>query len=149
MTNIRGATTKKPQMMKPGNVRVDAAWRPQLTLRQSLTGLSTSVNSMYFNFKLIFMWLKNYRPNWSSYNFKGIKSNCKSECGKVIRSGQKVKVHGRINKLEVCEVFFEPNHGFKIQGNNLADAYVIEVVKDTSLIDIFLGNIRFLFFSIT
>lgn len=95
------------------------------------------------------MWIKSYRPNWTSYNWKGIKSNCKSDCGKTIRSGQMVKVHGRINKLEVCEVLFEPNHGFSIQGNNLADAYVIQVVKQTNIIDFVLGNIRFFIFSIT
>lgn len=94
------------------------------------------------------MWLKNYRPDWTSYNFKGIKSNCKSDCGKTIRSGQKVKVHGRISGLEVCEVFFEPNHGFKIQGNNLADAYVVGVVEDVGFIDGVFGCLRFFFFSI-
>jgi hypothetical protein len=94
------------------------------------------------------MWQKSYRPDWTSANFIGIKSNYKSDCGKNIRSGQMVKVHGRINKLEICEVFFEPNHGFKIQGNNLTDAYVIEVVKEPTLIRVILGNLRFFFFSI-
>lgn len=94
------------------------------------------------------MWQKSYRPDWTSVNFIGIKSNCKSDCGKIIRSGQLVKVHGMINALATCEVFFEPNHGFNIQGNNLSDAHVVEVVKDPTLIRIIWGNLRFLFFSI-
>jgi hypothetical protein len=68
-------------------------------------------------------------------NFKGIKSTVKSECGRTIVSGQKVICHGRINPPEVCEVFFEPNHGFRIQGNNLADAYVTKIVSNPTLIE--------------
>ena len=77
-------------------------------------------------------------------NFKGIKSTVKANDGKIIRSGQIVISHGRIAAVEKVEVFFEPNHGFKIQGNNLVDAYVMEVVRDVSMLDAIIGNIKLL-----
>lgn len=94
------------------------------------------------------MWESSYKPGWTSVNFKGIKSNYKDKFGNVIRSGQKVRVHGRINQLETCEVFFEPNHGFKVQGNNLADAIIVEVVENVPWYVSLIGNLKFLFFSL-
>jgi hypothetical protein len=81
-------------------------------------------------------------------NFKGIRANEKTQKGETIYSGQIVKVHGRINAVENQEVYFEPNHGFKVQGNNFADAYMIEVVKDISWMDKLLGTISFALYSI-
>lgn len=93
-------------------------------------------------------WETGYRDNYLDFKFKGIKSNVKAEDGKIIRSGQKVKMHGRFSSARIEEVIFEPNHGFKISGENLADAYVLEVVKQVSIWDRIIGNIKFFFFSL-
>lgn len=94
------------------------------------------------------MWESSYKPGWASVNFKGIKSNYKDKFGNIIRSGQKVDVHGRINPLETCEVLFEPNHGFRVQGNSLADVTIIKVVEDVPWYVSLIGNLKFLFFSL-
>lgn len=80
--------------------------------------------------------------------FKYIRSTEKDITGKAIYSGQMVSVHGRINKRQTVEVRFEPNHGFRIQGNNLVDAYDIEVEKDISHINKITGAIKFSLFTI-
>lgn len=80
--------------------------------------------------------------------FKGIKSTEKSECGRSIRSGQLVEVYGRASPLGQYEVEFEPNHGFKINGNNLTDSFVTRVIKQPSLADTLRGNIDFLIYSL-
>ncbi len=79
-------------------------------------------------------------------NFKYIRSAQKDTTGKTIFSGQKVSVHGRINKRETVEVLFHPDYGFRIQGNNFADAYDIKIEKDISFINKLCGAFRFFFF---
>lgn len=81
-------------------------------------------------------------------NFKGIRADSKTEKGEQLFSGQIVKVRGKINPLQEKEVFFEPNYGFRVQGNNLSDAYIIEVVKDVSFVDKFFGTLTFFIYSI-
>jgi hypothetical protein len=81
-------------------------------------------------------------------NFKGIKSTFKSSDGKTIYSGQIVKSHGVIRKLSQSEVLFKPDFGFKIEGNNLADAYVTEIVKNITFFTKILGSIKLLIYNI-
>lgn len=82
-------------------------------------------------------------------NFKYIRSNTKDSNGKIIYSGQKVNCHGRINQRELVEVFYEPNFGFRVQGNNFADAYGIEIVKDINLFQKIKGSILFFIYNLT
>jgi len=78
-------------------------------------------------------------------NFKGIKSTQFAEDGQRIVSGQKVMCYGRINPLELVEVTFCTDHGFRIQGNNLADAYITKVINQPSLYERIKGNIKLLY----
>jgi len=79
--------------------------------------------------------------------FKGIKSSEKSKCGKIIVSGQIVKVRSRYGTMTTeQEVFFMSNHGFEICGNNLADADVIEVISSPNFFKRIYGVLSFAFF---
>jgi hypothetical protein len=82
-------------------------------------------------------------------NFKYIRSTQKDITGKTIYSGQHVSVHGRINKRDIVEVYFEPDYGFRIQGNNFADTYNIKIERDITLINKLKGIVMFALFSIT
>lgn len=79
--------------------------------------------------------------------FKYIRSTKKDIAGKTIFSGQKVLAHGRINKEELVDVYFEPDFGFRIQGNNFADVYDILIVKDISILNKINGSLRFALFN--
>lgn len=81
--------------------------------------------------------------------FKYIRSGEKDITGKTIYSGQIVSVHGRINQRQKVRVLFEPSFGFRIQGNNFADAYDIKIETDISLINKISGAIKFAIFNIT
>lgn len=81
--------------------------------------------------------------------FKYIRSNQKDIKGKTIYSGQKVNVNGRINPRQLQEVYFEPNFGFRVQGNNFADAYDIQIVSDINILQKIYGALRFAFFNLT
>lgn len=83
------------------------------------------------------------------HNFKGIRSTQKSESGQTIMSGQKVIVttHLNRNKRE-SEVLFGPDYGFEIEGNNLADAWVREIISQPKTIDRIKGNLQFFYFNI-
>jgi len=80
--------------------------------------------------------------------FKGIRASYNNEIGEPIISGQIVEVYGRLAPRETHEIYFEPNHGFRVQGNNLSDAIITKVVKDVRLKDRIIGNLQFLKFSI-
>lgn len=82
-------------------------------------------------------------------NIKYVRSNQKDVKGKTIYSGQLVNVHGRINPRETQEVLYEPNFGFKVQGNNFADAYDIHIVKDINLFQKIHGSLVLFVFNIT
>lgn len=82
-------------------------------------------------------------------NIKYVRSNKMDVNGKTIYSGQKVGVHGRINKRDVVEVLFEPNYGFRIQGNNFADAYDIQVIEDINIFQKFAGALVLFVFNLT
>lgn len=82
-------------------------------------------------------------------NFKYIRSTQKDIKGNTIFSGQKVAVHGRMNKRDIVEVYFEPDYGFRIQGNNFADAYDIIIINDITLLNKIQGAFRFCWFIIT
>lgn len=81
-------------------------------------------------------------------HFKFIRSNEKDVNGKTIYSGQIVSVYGRINPKEIVEVLFEPSFGFRIQGNNFADAYDVTVIKDITLLQKITGSIRYIVFNL-
>lgn len=93
-------------------------------------------------------WVKGPNPDAWKYNFKGIRSNAKADDGTVIRSGQRVLYHGRIDGPQVVEVMFEPNYGFKINGNNLADAYVTEVISQPNALVALWGILRHTWFNL-
>lgn len=82
-------------------------------------------------------------------NIKYVRSDKKDIKGKTIYSGQRVNVHGRINQRETVEVLYEPNFGFRIQGNNFADAYDIQIVKDINIIQKVSGAIVLFIFNVT
>ena len=81
-------------------------------------------------------------------NIKYIRSGQKDISGKIIYSGQKVYVHGRINPRELVEVYFEPDYGFRIQGNNFADAYDIKIEKDIKWYHKIMGIFSFIRYTI-
>jgi plastocyanin domain-containing protein len=80
---------------------------------------------------------------------KYIRSKQKDVNGKTIYSGQLVSVHGRFNPREIVEVDFGVDFGFRIQGNNFADAYDIKIEKDITLLNKLCGSVRFLFYNLT
>lgn len=79
-------------------------------------------------------------------NFKGVVSTHHVN-GRLIVSGQIVLCHGRINSVDPCEVFFHPDFGFKIQGNNLADAYVTGIIVEVGFWASLFGNIKLLLYN--
>lgn len=81
-------------------------------------------------------------------HFKYIRSDKVDTTGKRIFSGQLVSVHGRINQRELVEVLYEPDFGFRIQGNNFADAYDIKIEKDITRWQKLTGTIRFMMFNL-
>ena len=80
-------------------------------------------------------------------NFKYIKSGHEDIEGNEIFSGQIVSVHGRINMRDQVEVYFYPDYGFRIQGNNFADAYYIKIEKDITMLQKIIGAIVFMWWS--
>ena len=78
-------------------------------------------------------------------NFKYIRSTQKDINGKTIFSGQIVSTSRAIG----TKVFYEPDFGFRILGDNFADTYDIKIEKDITIIQKVIGTIKFAIFNLT
>ena len=68
--------------------------------------------------------------------------------GEPIISGQTVIARSRLSPPTEHKVEFRPDFGFKIGGNNLADAEVMEILKQPSTVDRIFGPLGFALYNI-
>lgn len=78
-----------------------------------------------------------------------IRSGKRDKNGKAIYSGQIVKCNGLFRPTYETKVSFNPTYGFRFGGNNYADAQNIEIIKDITKWQKFIGGIKLLVFNIS
>lgn len=95
-------------------------------------------------------WTRDLMPCFSDFQFIGIRSTCKDRKGVIILSGQIVEYTTPLNQIKRFNIItFEPNFGFNVEGNNLADAYIYRVIEQPPFFKALLGNINFFWFNLT